>query len=269
MSVAVGKIEYKINDSKVHAYGISHTNDEMISALTHEVHDKVYDVAGNSDLVDSILKDFSETGFTKDLLMPIFTCNECINDWEIGEAYAQTYLEDHFSSILPWSLSRDIKKPCSSLPGADIVGLYLQDESASFLFGEIKTSSDQDSPPNLMYGTTGLKKQLVDLCTENSTIFALVKYLGFRLRSTKYWSMYQVAFQKYYNNNSNIHVTGVLIRDVNPNDKDLAARAKSLNTYCIDKRQIDLVAVYLPQNAISRFVTIVESEHERRQTAKC
>jgi hypothetical protein len=269
LSVAFGKIEYRIDDPQIIACGVSHTDKEMFNALTNEVYDKVYDITGNSDLIDSILIGLADTGFKKDSLLPIFACNDCINDWEVGEAYAQAYLEDNFSSILPWNLSRDIKKPGSSLPGADIVGLHLQDNSAYFLFGEIKTSSDQDYPPGLMYGPTGLKKQLDDLCTEQDTIFALIKYLGFRLKNTVHWPMYQNAFQKYYINNYNIHIMGVLIRDVKPNEKDLAARAKSLSPYCINGRQINLVAIYLPQKAISKFVPIIESEHERRLSAKC
>lgn len=241
----------------------------MLNALTNEVYDKVYDIPGNSDLIDSILTGLADTGFNKDSLMPIFACNECINDWEVGEAYAQVYLENNFSSILPWNLRRDIKKPGSSLPGADIVGLHMKDDSAYFLFGEIKTSSDQNYPPSLMYGPTGMRKQLDELCTEQDTIFALIKYLGFRLKNTVHWPMYQNAFQKYCINKFNICIIGVLIRDVKPNEKDLAARAKSLRSYCIDGRQISLLAIYLPQGAISNFVQIIESEHERRLSARC
>lgn len=269
MSIVSGRIEYQIADTQVIALGISHTDSEMFNALTNEVYDKVYDITGNSELIDSILTGLSDTGFNKDSLMPVFASNDSINDWEIGEAYAQAYLEHNCSSILPWNLSRDIKKPGSSLPGADLVGLRLQDNSSCFLFGEIKTSSDQDYPPNLMYGPTGLKKQLEDLCTEQDTILALVKYLGFRLRNTELWPMYQNAFLKYYTNNNNVYITGVLIRDVGPDEKDLTARAKSLCPYCINGRQINLIAVYLPQEAISRFVPTIVSEHERRLSARC
>jgi hypothetical protein len=44
--------------------------------------------------------------------------------WEIGEAYAQSYSESNLPAIIPWGITRDIKKPGSSLPGADIVGFY-------------------------------------------------------------------------------------------------------------------------------------------------
>lgn len=70
------------------------------------------------------------------------------------------------------------KKPKSSLPGADIVGLYQQTDDTFFLFGEIKTSSHSEYPPSVMYGEHGLKKQLEDLC-ENKDItdkLAVVPY---------------------------------------------------------------------------------------------
>ncbi|MGD9568088.1 MAG: hypothetical protein AB7V48_07140 [Sedimentibacter sp.] len=265
MSVAFGIIEYKIDDLDAIACGVSHDDNEMIKALTSNVYDKIYDITGNNELIDTILLGVADTGFKKDKLLSIFGCKDYVIDWEVGEAYAQAYLEDNYSSLLPWNLRRDIKKPGSSLPGADIVGLHENGDSTYFLFGEIKTSSDKDYPPNLMYGPTGLKKQLEDLCLEQDLILALIRYLGFRLKNTEYWSMYQKAFKEYYANNNNIHIMGVLIRDVKPNSKDLEARVKALNPYCIDGRQINLVAIYLPEKAISRFVSIIESEHERRE----
>jgi len=133
LSVAFGKKEYEIDAPQIIAYGVSHTDEEMIDALTNEVYEKVYDVSGITDLVDSVLINLTDTGFDNSLLMQIFTSmnDDCIEDWVIGEAYAQAYLEDNFSSILPWNLRRDIKKPGSSLPGADIVGFHLQDETGS------------------------------------------------------------------------------------------------------------------------------------------
>lgn len=271
LSVAFGKKEYEIDAPQIIAYGVSHTDEEMIDALTNEVYEKVYDVSGITDLVDSVLINLTDTGFDNSLLMQIFTSmnDDCIEDWVIGEAYAQAYLEDNFSSILPWNLRRDIKKPGSSLPGADIVGFHLQDETVYFLFGEIKTSSDRNYPPSLMYGPTGLTKQLEDLCTEQNTILSLISYLGFRLKGTQHWSLYQNAFRNYCINNFNVHIIGVLVRDVVPNKKDLSAKVNSLSSYCINGRQINLLAIYLPQGAIPKFVAIVKSEHERRLSAKC
>lgn len=264
MSVAYGKIEYQLTDSQVVAYGVSHTGEEMVNALTDEVHDRVYDLTGVNDLVNSIMSGITETGFEKDILIENLTNSSSITEWEVGEAYAHAYIEDNCHAILPCNICRDIKKQGSSLPGADIVGLYRNNASVCFLFGEIKTSSDQQSPPSLMYGSTGLKKQLDDLCMDEKELLLLIRYLGFRLKGTSYWSMYQTAFTNYNKNINNVHITGVLIRDVNPNKKDLDARARSLCPYCVNEREIDLVAIYVPQNAISKFVSIVEAEHRRR-----
>ena len=65
MSVAFGKIEYRIDDPQIIACGVSHTDKEMFNALTNEVYDKVYDITGNSDLIDSILIGLADTGFKK------------------------------------------------------------------------------------------------------------------------------------------------------------------------------------------------------------
>jgi len=236
----------------------------MRNALTNEVYNKVYDIHGINDLIDSILQGLSDTGFNKESLLSVFSCNDKITNWEIGEAYAQTYIEDNYHSYLPWNINRDTKKPGSSLPGADIVGLHSHNNSVFFLFGEIKTSSQKKYPPSVTYGPDGLKKQLEELCTEEETIITLIKYLGFRLKNTKYWDMYQKAFYNYHINNFNVHIFGVLVRDVDPNKKDLSERAKSLASYCINGRQVYLTAIYLPQDAISKFVSVMENEHERR-----
>ena len=147
------------------------------------------------------------------------------------------------------------------------MGLYQNDGSSCFLFGEIKTSSDQSAPPNVMYGQTGLKRQLEDLCLDCDITLTLVKYLGFRLRNTQYWSAYQEAFCKYQANNSNVYIIGILVRNVCPNEKDLSTRAGSLCQCCIEGRAINLIAIYLPIDSITKFVSIVEKEHERRFSA--
>ena len=271
MSVAFGDVVYEIENSKVIAFGVLHTDKEMLDALNNEVCERVYDITGTNSLVNSILAGLADTGFKKDSLMDFFTNNsdDCISEWIVGEAYAQAYLEANFASVLPWNLKRDIKKRGSSLPGADIVGLRSHNDTSFFLFGEVKTSSDNNYPPSIMYGPKGLKKQIEELCNEEETIKTLVVYLGIRLINTQYWAMYQNAFVKYYENIHNICIIGVLVRDVEPNDKDLAARAKPLSSYCIDGRQISLIAIYLPRGAISSFVEIVETERERRRSAKC
>lgn len=156
VAVPKGKNEYRINGDSVVAFGVSHSKKEMKLSLCTDVYDKLYDMKENIELVNSL----QDTGFDRVLIMEKIFPQEKKEIWEIGEAYAQSYAESNLSAMIPWGITRDIKKPGSSLPGADIVGLYKHESGTYFLFGEIKTSSDQEYPPGVMYGEHGLKHQL-------------------------------------------------------------------------------------------------------------
>lgn len=261
MSIPKGKTEYTIDGKKVVAFGISHSEQEMKDALCNEVYDKLFDVQEHSEIVNSLL----DTGFDKEIIMEQLFPLQNKEDWEIGEAYAQAYAEENMHANIPWGISRDIKKPKSSLPGADIVGLYQQDEDTYFLFGEIKTSSHNEYPPSVMYGERGLKKQLEDLCEDKKITNELIKYLAYRLNNSELWSEYKKAFEHYVKSDGNkVHILGVLVRDVEPKEEDFYARAKKLEKFVVDGRTIELVGIYVPINSIKKFPQIIIEESERR-----
>ena len=261
MSISAGKQEYDVSNGKVIAIGVSHTFDEMCVALQNEVYDKLYDIQEQKDILDQL----ADTGFSKavliDSLFPIVERK----DWEIGEAYAQAYIEERMCACIPWGISRDLKKPGSSLPGADIVGICRYDNDTYFLFGEIKTSSQKKYPPNVIYGETGLKKQLEDLCENDDIIHALVLYLAHRLKNSDKWSDYRKAFMHYMNSKGkSVAIVGALVRDVIPCRDDLQARAEKLKQYVSNGRKVELIGIYLPVDSISGFCQIIHEECERR-----
>lgn len=261
MSIPKGKTEYTIDSEKVVAFGISHSQQEMEDALCSEVYDKLFDIQEHSEIVNSL----SDTGFDKAIIMEQLFPAEYKEDWEIGEAYAQAYAEANLQANIPWGISRDIKKPKSSLPGADIVGLYQQDEETYFLFGEIKTSSQNKYPPSVMHGEHGLKKQLEDLCEDKKTTDKLVQYLANRLKNSELWSKFSNAFVHYMaSEGKKVHILGVLVRDVKPKEEDFSTRAKKLEKFVVDGRTIELVGIYVPINSVEKFPQIVLEENERR-----
>lgn len=263
MSMAKGKNEYVVDNKKVVAFGVSHTTEEMEEALKNEVYNKLFDVEEHSEITDML----SETGFDKALLMEkLFPITEK-EEWEIGEAYAQAYAEENMNSLIPWGISRDIKKPGSSLPGADIIGLYKDEEDVCFLFGEVKTSSQVSypNPPSVMYGEHGLKKQLEDLCSNIEITDSLVRYLAYRLKKSTMWEDFKKAWENYNTSSGQkVHIIGVLIRDVEPKEEDLKARANGLQSFAVEGRKIELVGIYLPVGSVAKFPDIIQKEHERR-----
>lgn len=261
MSMPAGKEEYNVSNEKVIAFGVSHTFDEMQDALQHEIYEKVYDLREHTEIVENL----GDTGFDKAILMENLFPIVDKEEWEIGEAYAQAYLEANMYASVPWGISRDIKKPGSSLPGADIVGIHHCGNNVCFLFGEIKTSSQKVYPPSVMYGDTGLKKQLEDLCEDKKITDALVRYLAYRLKNTDMWEDYRKALTQYLGTSGNgVHIVGVLVRDVTPYEDDLSARAKKLQKYVLNGRSVELLGIYLPVHSIPQFSKVVREEYERR-----
>ena len=82
-----------------------------------------------------------------------------------------------------------------------------------------------------MHGRTGLKKQLEDLRDSDAIRDDLVRYLG---------------------NPSDVQFYGVLVRDVEPHQDDLRARARvdDLGAECPEGTSIELLAPYLPRGSL-------------------
>lgn len=181
-------------------------------------------------------------------------------DWEIGEAMAECLLEDEFEACWPWNENRDRKTPRASLPGADLVGLLGDGEDATFLFGEVKTSTDTNAPPGVMAGRSGLAHQIDVLATEVRIHNALLMWLAARCKDTSHWERFQAACKRYLQSGGkDVALVGVLLRDTPPAEEDLRSRGEKLAAAMTDKPKIRLDAWYLPR-PISDWVGLVTAQ---------
>ncbi|MDE2732370.1 MAG: hypothetical protein OXI38_13360 [Bacteroidota bacterium] len=146
--------------------GLRWSGADLDAALKGPVAAVQFDEAGRAD-IEEILRGVTETAFEQESLRRVLAGPVRIEDWRVGEAIAETWLSNHRACLFPWPDGRDERKSGSSLPGADLVGLHADAEGDCLAFGEVKTSSDANHPPGVMYGRTGLKQQLEDLrdCT--------------------------------------------------------------------------------------------------------
>jgi hypothetical protein len=129
----------------------------------------------------------------------------------------------------PWNENRDRKTPKASLPGADLVGLIGDDGDASFIFGEVKTSSDKNCPPGVMAGRSGLAHQIDSLATTLSIQASLVRWLYARCKGTGFWPKFESACARYLKSRgTDIVLVGVLLRDTVPHEDDLRTRGVTL-----------------------------------------
>lgn len=249
MIMAVGKIEYQLGTHPTTGCGFSYSDDELNTILAGKVQEVVFDTAGQKQIT-SIL---AETGFSKDdiekNLVPFTTTPE---DWRVGEGIAEYYLSEHRQCFFPWPDSRDERKIGSSLPGADLVGFQIIGNDIYFAYGEVKTSSEAKYPPGVMVGRSGLQSQIEDLKDNDTTKRTLMNYLALRCKGQCWESYFKNAAQNFLKCPKNIRIFGVLIRDVQPNDKDLKNRINNLAKKQYPETHIELLALYLPNQSISQ-----------------
>lgn len=197
-----------------------------------------------------------ETGFdaSEGLLIDIQALEEeniHIQNFRVGEAYAEVILEQEFSCRFHWNELRDSRNPKGNKTGADLVGFIEVDGQVLFLFGEVKTSSETaNSPPQVMTGADGIEKQLRDLYSSRAKRQILISYLKSKMRlfATDHpFRLDYIASEKaYYSNPEDYHLIGVLIRDVEPDERDLSLSYGRLRTQILEPAGLKLLALYLP-----------------------
>lgn len=170
--------------------------------------------------------------------------------WEVGEAFAECALQDDAGRQVhwPWNTVRDRRTPRASLPGADLVGFYCDEQQRVFLlFGEVKTSSDGNTPPKVVYGKGGMMWQLEQNAKRLDVQYALLQWLQARCRSQIYRSFFKEATRRYIKSHGKELVfAGVLIRDTTPNEFDLDMLKSRLLKRIENSTRIELIAWYLP-----------------------
>lgn len=196
--------------------------------LRGPVRDRVTDASFESELAND-LEALATTQMASETLSAILSAPPPPLDWEIGEAMAECLLEDEFSVVWPWNENRDRKTPRASLPGADLVGLAGDDPNATFLFGEVKTSSDKTQPPGVMSGRSGLAHQIDSLASSPKIKGSLIRWLHARCKDTSYWPKFKAACERYLSSGgTDVVLVGVLLRDTIPHEDDLRSRGQAL-----------------------------------------
>ena len=250
------KPAYDITDcSPVVARGIAYTDYQLNQILAGPVKNILQDTTGIEQLREFLADSVATTDFEQQELAALLVNNTLPESWRVGEAIAEVHIIEQEQCSFPWPTSRDLKNSNASPAGADLTGFQKVDDSDApyrFAFGEVKTSNEKKCPPQLMYGRTGLKKQLEDLRDSKSVKNDLSRYLGHHAINASWNLMYRSAVQRYLRSNlTDIAIFGVLIRDVEVNPADLLNRAKKLAVNCPDKTSIVLYALYLPSGTIS------------------
>jgi hypothetical protein len=217
-----------------------------------EVKNKLLDTSGTEELINEF-QDVTKTGFDKDLLVNIFSLSNNPEDlpaWRVGEAFAEFFLEERHGARFYYNPIRDAKNPDSNLTGADLVGFIDVGSDTIFLFGEVKTSSDKNSPPQVLYGRSGLINQLENLKSDEKRRNNLVRYLGFKAKNLPKDNVFRKDYSKslrvYRTNRKQVQLFGILVRDTESNELDLYSRFQALIKDLDNIMKLQLVALYIP-----------------------
>jgi len=231
MTLPTGRTEYQEKHNGIVIQGFSYTETE-IQQSAKMVASICFDASGEKAFND-YMASLSETGFNNSKL-----ALSSIKDWQVGEGFAEAYLSCHFSCCFPWSNNRDLKNPNSSLTGADLVGCY----NGQFAFGEVKTSKEQKSPPQVTSKKgDGLNAQLNKLCTDPDARRVLIQYLFHRQKDD---AEYKTACRSYLKNSKSFYIFGVLIRNTTPALNDWNYLKQHLEPHA--QNSVFLVGLYLP-----------------------
>jgi hypothetical protein len=199
------------------------------------------------------LERMPDTGFSLQHLRAEAAQSKPPRDWEVGEAFVDVVLEDHFDCLFPWPTSRDQREKEGHATGPDSPGYHLPaGKPARFAFGEVKSSSQKKSPPLVVLGVDGnggegtLIGQVRRLLTEPSRRQNLIAWLGFReTPEAKGSTRFDLAI-KQYGKTGDCLILGCLVSGKRTENEADIAGAQSALEGSVAERELWLLAFYLP-----------------------
>jgi hypothetical protein len=250
-------IIYQHNETTKRGFqGVALEEDECIDYLKGEVKNNLLDSEEWQDSLDRLKALRDETGFSAsdELLADIqeLENNEVeLQQFRVGEAYAEIILEQEFTCRFHWNENRDTRNPKGNKTGADLVGFIEVDDQVLFLFGEVKTSSETaNRPPQVMTSADGIESQLRDLYNDRSKRLILISYLKNKMRhypeGHPFRSDFESSERAYYSGGCDYQLIGVLVRDVDPEERDVSVSYERLRDQVLEPKGIKLLATYLP-----------------------
>ncbi len=251
------RVLYENVDNNYRSYhGITVDEQQCRTHLQGAVKDNLLDREERENNLDTLRALQQDTGFdaNADLIADIQALeNEqlYIKQFRVGEAYAEVILEESFVCRFHWNENRDARNPKGNKTGADLVGFIEVDGQVLFLFGEVKTSSETaNRPPQVMTSADGIEKQLRDLYDDRAKRQILITYLQSKARhyaeEHPFKTDYNASLRAYYDNNCQFQLIGVLVRDVDCDERDVSLSYGRLSQHILEPYGIKLLALYLP-----------------------
>jgi hypothetical protein len=242
-------ISYAGTDGQSRWTGFTISTDELDGAMD-AIRERALDLSHATETADK-LRGLAETGlqaeFVEKFLTDAGSGVEDLKAWQVGEAIAEVLLETHRGARFPWNMRRDERVPRASLPGADLVGFVVDSDQVYLLFGEVKSSTDADSPPNVLYGKSGMVRQLEGIVDQAKVRKHLIEWLSARCAEGEVAVLFDAALTRWVvSQGADIRIIGCLMRDLEPRSTDLEGRARALGGRLTAPALVELIACYLP-----------------------
>ncbi len=217
-------------------------------AMSADITERARDVTFENNVANR-LHDLASTGASTEWLAEFLdeaVSNEIL-PWQVGEAIAESVLEGSQGVNFPWNVRRDERNPRASLQGADIVGISDEPQGCRLVFGEVKSSSDKNSPPTVVTGKSGLDRQLERLVNDRKLKYALIKWLSARVGDAAETSFDEALTAFIESKGTSVRLIGVLVRDTPANEKDVSRRGRALGGQVPEPGSVELYAMYMPR----------------------
>ena len=245
---ALTTVDYEGQAGRVIWRGVSMRDDDGFNTfMSNDVSSRLHDEEGDAKF-EAILRGVPSTKFGHESLDAILNAKVSEErDWAVGEAMAEAYLSREYAVIWPWNMERDKRNPNASLSGADLIGFINDGGVERLVLGEVKSSSENRYPPQVMSGKSGMTNQIDVLANDLSRIRQILRWLLPRCKNTQYEASFNAAVGLFFDSgNRAIALFGVLTRDTQPNELDLQARGQTLARILQAPTTCRLIAMYLP-----------------------
>jgi hypothetical protein len=105
-------------------------------------------------------------------------------------------------------------------------------------------------PPQVMTSRKGIEAQLRDLCNDRSKRLILISYLKNKMRlypeGHPFKTDFEASERAYYSGDCDYQLIGVLVRDVEADERDVSVSYRRLRERILEPKGIKLLALYLP-----------------------
>lgn len=210
---------FQDNEGKISITGYSSDYvSDFKDYIENEFTDRIDYYSGKKSFKE-IISNLAETDFETQTIEQALEQDVSYQDW--GEYFAFDQIENHLNLKIPWPAAWDKRVEKASLPGADIVSFKYEEDNVIFVFGEIKTSSEERAPPTVVIKKNkGLIDQIKKL-TNKVKITHLIQWLSLKSVGKDWEKDFQNAVKYYFKSNVGYCLLGLLIRDTDPKKNDL------------------------------------------------